>query len=175
MANIVRLDIMEGKPRTFVYSKELENGYFLKIVGKADNAVLGGVDYEAYKVELADADTDIGDLLFHKSVENMYDERMVKSEFKLPAGKPGRGYFPVKNDIVTIPQSMITGGNEGNMTKEAPVYLSADGKLAMSGTVKVGKIEALEDIEVDVYRDQFGMGAVGQDLVQKSVVIRFTI
>ncbi len=28
--NIVRLDIIEGKPRTFVYDKNLENGFFLE-------------------------------------------------------------------------------------------------------------------------------------------------
>ena len=39
--NIVRLDIVDGKPRTFVADEVLENGYFLEIKGKAKNEILG--------------------------------------------------------------------------------------------------------------------------------------
>ena len=39
--NIVRLDIVDGKPRTFVADEVLENGYFLEIKGKAKNDILG--------------------------------------------------------------------------------------------------------------------------------------
>lgn len=173
MANIVRLDIMEGKPRTFVFGEDLENGYFLKIVGKADNVEIGGADREAYAVELADASTEVGDLLFHKSVENMYDERLMKKDFVLVAGKPGRGYVPTRNDIVTIPTSMVTGltGSEEAGTK---LYLGADGKLALTGDVEVAKVEEFDDIEIPMYKGQFG-GSKEDDIVQKSVVIRFTI
>ena len=56
MANIVRLDIVEGKPRTFVPDFAVENGYFLEIVGKAQN-MFEANDYEAYAVALADGET----------------------------------------------------------------------------------------------------------------------
>lgn len=172
MANIVRLDIMEGKPRTFVADQALENGYFLKIVGKANNVELGGVDYEAYKVELAGADTEVGDLLFHKSVENMYDERLMKKDFILEVGKPGRGYVPTRNDVVTIPTSLVEGED---LAVNDVLYLGEGGKLTKTpGTVKVAKVEALEDIVIPMYKGQFG-GAKEDDVVQKSVVIRFTI
>ena len=178
MANIVRLDIMEGKPRTFIADEALENGYFLKIVGKAENDVLGGTDYEAYKVEKADADTELGDLLFHKSVENMYDERLLKKDFVLEAGKPGRGYVPTRNDIVTLPIAMC-GIEIVSETPDAEVgdklFLGADGKLAKSGTLAVAKIEAFEDIVIPMYKGQFGADNAYEDVVQKSVVIRFII
>ena len=58
--NIVRLDIVDGKPRTFVAEENLQNGYFLEIKGKAKNDILGvETDYEAYKVEKANANTNI--------------------------------------------------------------------------------------------------------------------
>ena len=79
--NIVRLDIVDGKPRTFVADEKLENGYFLEIKGKAKNDILGvQSDYEAYKVQKANADTKRVNLLFHASVENQYDERKLKIE-----------------------------------------------------------------------------------------------
>ena len=108
--NIVRLDIVDGKPRTFVADEVLENGYFLEIKGKAKNEILGvEVDYEAYKVQKAGATTKRVDLLFHASVENQYDERKLKIDFELEAGRPGRGYMLQLGDVVTIPASLVTG------------------------------------------------------------------
>ena len=160
--NIVRLDIVEGKPRTFVADKALENGFFLEIKGKAQNAVFGAVDYEAYAVELANASTAREDLLFHASVENMYDERLLKADFELEAGMPGRGYQLVLGDIVTIPKKLISG----EVVVGAELCLTADGKLVVgSGAGKIAVVEALEDIVVPLY----GFGA---DEVQESVVIR---
>lgn len=150
---IVRLDIVEGKPRTFVHDAELENGLFLEIVGKVANAELDAVaDYEAYEVELADAETERGQLLFHASVENMYDERLMKQDFVLEAGKPGRGYQLVMGDIVTIPK--IDGVAVGNK-----LGLDDDGELAVAESGGIFIVEALEDI-------------VAGDYVQKSMVIR---
>lgn len=148
---IVRLDIVEGKPRTFVHDAKLENGLFLEIVGKVANAELGAeADYEAYQVQVANADTERGQLLFHASVENMYDERLMKQDFELEAGKPGRGYQLVMGDIVTIPAiSSVVVGNK--------LTLGADGLLVVGGDMFV--VEALEDI-------------VAGDYVQKSMVVR---
>ena len=102
MARLIRLDIINGNPRSFVANANLEQGLFLEIKGKAQNAELGVVDYEAYAVELAKADTARGQLLLHASVANQYDERLSEVDFVLEKGRVGRGYQPVMGDIVTI-------------------------------------------------------------------------
>ena len=170
--NIVRLDIIEGKPRTFVANQALENGYFLEIKGKAENAILGvSADYEAYKVDLATATTKRYNLLFHASVENQYDERKLKVDFELEAGRPGRGYMPVLGDVVTIPASMI----DQTVVVGDVLKLGAGGKLAKGteGDNVIAVVEALEDIVVPMYAGQWGYNTKVEDVVQKSVVIRF--
>lgn len=169
--NIVRLDIIEGKPRTFVYDQKLENGFFLEIDGKAENTVLGvQEDYEAYKVKLATADTKRVNLLFHCSVANQYDERKLPCEFELEAGRPGRGYQPVLGDIVTIPEKLCVD----TVAVKDELKLGADGKLAKANTgdTVLAVVEAKEDIVIPMYKYEFGKQGV-DDSVQKSLVIRF--
>ena len=170
--NIVRLDIVDGKPRTFVADEVLENGYFLEIKGKAKNDILGVVaDYEAYKVAKANANTKRVDLLFHASVENQYDERKLKIDFELEAGRPGRGYMLQLGDVVTIPASLVTG--EGLAVGKG-LKLAEGGKLAVAneGDVIIAKVEALEDIIVPMYAGQWGYNTKVEDVKQASVVIR---
>lgn len=170
--NIVRLDIVDGKPRTFVADEVLENGYFLEIKGKAKNDILGvEADYEAYKVAKANANTKRVDLLFHASVENQYDERKLKIDFELEAGRPGRGYMLQLGDIVTIPVALVTG--EGLAVGKG-LKLAEGGKLAVAseGDVIIAKVEALEDIVVPMYAGQWGYNTKVQDVKQASVVIR---
>ena len=170
--NIVRLDIVDGKPRTFVADEALENGYFLEIKGKAKNDILGvEADYEAYKVAKANANTKRVDLLFHASVENQYDERKLKIDFELEAGRPGRGYMLQLGDVVTIPAT-IAGEDVlevGDMLKLAP-----GGKLAKDtvGDKAIAVIEAIEDIVVPMYAGQWGFNTKVEDIKQKSYVIR---
>ena len=169
--NIVRLDIVDGKPRTFVADEVLENGYFLEIKGKAKNDILGVVaDYEAYKVAKANANTKRVDLLFHASVENQYDERKLKIDFELEAGRPGRGYMLQLGDVVTIPASLVTG----ELAVGKGLKLAEGGKLAVAqeGDVIIAKVEALEDIIVPMYAGQWGYATNVKDVVQKSYVIR---
>ena len=155
MAKLIRLDIINGNPRSFVAPAELEQGMFLEIIGKAANAELGVVaDYEAYKVQLASASTERGQLLFHASVANQYDERLSEVDFVLPKGKVGRGYQPVMGDIVTI--AKIDGAEVGNK-----LALGADGLLVVSESNPIAIVEALEDINVPEAEPQ------------KSMVIRF--
>lgn len=168
MANIVRLDIVEGKPRVFVAPADVENGYFLEIKGKAPNAELGAtVDYEAYKVALATATTKRGNLLFHCSVENMYDERLMKQDFVLKKDQIGRGYQLVAGDIVTIPAEMVgatvNSGVVSGIAVGDEVKLAAAGKLAKdtAGTDAIGVVEAIEDLTIP------------EADPQASVVIRF--
>ena len=142
--NIVRLDIVDGKPRTFVAEEALENGYFLEIQGKAKNDILGvEADYEAYKVAKANANTKRVDLLFHASVENQYDERKLKIDFELEAGRPGRGYMLQLGDVVTIPVALVTGAG---LAVGKGLKLAEGGKLAVAqeGDVIIAKVEALE-------------------------------
>ena len=170
--NIVRLDIVDGKPRTFVADEVLENGYFLEIKGKAKNDILGvEADYEAYKVAKANANTKRVDLLFHASVENQYDERKLKIDFELEAGRPGRGYMLQLGDVVTIPVALVTG--EGLAVGKG-LKLAEGGKLAVAqeGDEIIAKVEALEDIVVPMYAGQWGYNTKAQDVIQKSVVIR---
>ena len=171
--NIVRLDIVDGKPRTFVADEVLENGYFLEIQGKAENGILGvDADYEAYKVAKAGATTKRVDLLFHASVENQYDERKLKIDFELEAGRPGRGYMLQLGDVVTIPVSLV--GGDGLAVGKG-LKLAEGGKLAVAleGDEIIAKVEALEDIVVPMYGGQWGYNTKVEDVVQKSVVIRF--
>ena len=172
--NIVRLDIVDGKPRTFVAGQNLQNGYFLEIKGKAENSILGvSADYEAYKVDLATATTKRYNLLFHASVENQYDERKLKVDFELEAGRPGRGYMPVLGDVVTIPLDMC-GGESANLAVGNVLKLAAGGKLAKGteGDEIIAKVEALEDIIVPMYAGQWGYNTKVEDVKQASVVIR---
>ena len=169
--NIVRLDIVDGKPRTFVADEVLENGYFLQIQGKAQNNILGvEADYEAYKVVKAGANTKRVDLLFHASVENQYDERKLKIDFELEAGRPGRGYMLQLGDVVTIPVALVTG----ELAVGKGLKLAEGGKLAVAqeGDEIIAKVEALEDIVVPMYAGQWGYNTVAQDIKQASVVIR---
>ena len=170
--NIVRLDIVEGKPRTFVAEENLENGYFLEIKGKAKNEILGvEADYEAYKVVKANANTKRVNLLFHASVENQYDERKLKIDFELEAGRPGRGYMLQLGDVVTIPATLAGEvlPDVGDMLK-----LDADGKLAVDsdGANAIAVVEAIEDIVVPMYAGQWGYNTKVEDIKQKSLVIR---
>ena len=169
--NIVRLDIVDGKPRTFVADEVLENGYFLEIKGKAKNDILGVVaDYEAYKVAKANANTKRVDLLFHASVENQYDERKLKIDFELEAGRPGRGYMLQLGDVVTIPVALVTG----ELAVGKGLKLAEGGKLAVAneGDVIIAKVEALEDIIIPMYAGQWGYNTKVEDIKQASVVIR---
>ena len=141
MARLIRLDIINGNPRSFVAAANLEQGLFLEITGKAQNVELGVVDYEAYAVELADADTERGQLLLHASVANQYDERLSEVDFVLEKGRVGRGYQPVMGDIVTLP--LVTGVQVGDK-----LALGANGLLVKNDNNAIAIVEALEDINV---------------------------
>ena len=147
---LIRLDIINGNPRTFVAPEGgLEQGLFLEIIGKAENVHLGvDPDYEAYEVQLASADTERGQLMLHASVANQYDATKGEVDFVLEAGRVGRGYQPIMGDIVTIP--VIEGVAVGEK-----LGLGADGLLAKGGELVI--VEALEDINVPGAEPQASM------------------
>ena len=139
---LIRLDIVNGNPRSFVAPADIEQGLFLEIIGKAANVELGvEADYEAYKVQLAGANTKRGQLLVHASVANQYDERLSEVDFVLKNGKVGRGYQPVMGDIITIP--VVGGVQVGD-----ELVLAEDGKLAKGSTNPIAVVEAIEDITI---------------------------
>ena len=156
MANkrLIRLDIVNGNPRSIVAKADLEQGLFLEIKGKAQNVELGGVDFEAYEVELAGTGTERGQLMLHASVCNQYDERLSEVDFELKAGKVGRAYQPVMGDIVTIPK--VAGVAVGNK-----LGLDANGLLKVDADNAIAVVEAIEYINVP------------EADAQESMVIRF--
>jgi hypothetical protein len=142
VARLIRLDIINGNPRSFVANANLEQGLFLEIKGKAQNVELGvAADYEAYAVELAKGDTARGQLLLHASVANQYDERLSEVDFVLEKGRVGRGYQPVMGDIVTLP--LVAGVAVGDK-----LALGANGLLVKSDNNAIAIVEALEDINI---------------------------
>lgn len=150
---LIRLDIVNGNPRSIVCAENLEQGLFVKIVGRAENVELGvEADYEAYKVEKCAGGEARGEIMLHASVANQYDERLSEVDFELKAGRVGRAYQPVMGDIVTIPaiEGVAVGEKLG---------LGADGLLAKGGELVI--VEALEDINIP------------EADAQKSMVIRF--
>lgn len=170
MKNVVRLDLISSGThvRTFMCDKEegLEKGYLLEIKGKSNNAYLGvDPDYECYKVELANADSPVGQLLIHTSVANQYDERLMETDFVLQKGKVGRGHMINRGDIYTIPASLVAQAVEVNDY----LKLTTGGKMdkALSATDSaIAVVEAKEDIVVPYYD-------LGKDAVQQSLVVRF--
>lgn len=150
---LIRLDIVNGNPRSIVCAENLEQGLFVKIVGRAENVELGvEADYEAYKVEKCAGGEARGEIMLHASVANMYDERLSEVDFELEAGRVGRAYQPVMGDIVTIPaiEGVAVGEKLG---------LGANGLLVKNGELAI--VEAIEDINIP------------EADAQKSMVIRF--
>lgn len=150
---LIRLDIVNGNPRSIVCAENLEQGLFVKIVGRAENVELGvEADYEAYKVEKCAGGEARGEIMLHASVANMYDERLSEVDFELEAGRVGRAYQPVMGDIVTIPK--VDGVEVGDK-----LGLGANGLLVKNGELAI--VEAIEDINIP------------EADAQKSMVIRF--
>lgn len=159
MANkrLIRLDIVNGNPRSIVCEENLEQGLFVKIEGRAKNVELGvEADYEAYKVVKCAGEEARGEIMLHASVANQYDERLSEVDFELEAGRVGRAYQPVMGDIVTIPK--VDGVAVGDK-----LGLGAGGLLVKNPGA--GKelviVEAIEDINIP------------EADAQESMVIRF--
>ena len=117
-------------PVSIVCEQDLERGLFLEIKGMALNDLWldNADDFEAYKVELANASTPKGDLLIHTSVPFSYDERDMEQDFALKAGNVGRGHYIKSGDEYTIAKDLV-----GEVVAEDEVALGVDGKLAIAG------------------------------------------
>ena len=140
MARIMNMDrIMNPRPVSIIAEVALERGQFVAIKGMAENNIwlAGEDDFEAYAVELANADTKVGDLLIHSTVPKQYDERLEERDFVLEAGAVGRGHYVTVGDEITIAKDLVNGEIEVG----TELALAADGKLAAgTGLAKVVKI-----------------------------------
>ena len=141
MARICNLDrIVNPRPVSIVADADLERGLFVEIKGMAKNNLwlADKDDFEAYAVELANADTKKGDLLIHTTVPKMYDEKLVEADFVLKAGETGRGHYVTVGDEITIAKDLVTGEAVKVGTELA---LDANGKLKVgTGLAKVVKV-----------------------------------
>lgn len=129
-------------PVSIVCEQDLARGLFLEIKGMALNNLWldNADDFEAYKVELANANTAKGDLLIHTSVPFSYDERDMEQDFVLKAGNVGRGHYIKSGDEVTIAKDLV-----GEVVAEDEVALGADGKLVASNSNPIGIVKKVYD------------------------------
>lgn len=129
-------------PVSIVCDQDLERGLFLEIKGMAKNNLWldDANDFEAYQVELANANTVKGDLLIHSSVPFSYDERDMEQDFVLKAGNIGRGHYIKAGDEITIAKDLV-----GEVQAEDEVALAPNGKLAKSSEKAIGIVKKVYD------------------------------
>ena len=156
MANIMNMDrCVNPRPVTFIAPVDgLERGIFVEIIGMAPNNVFlaGGDDFEAYKVQLASANTEVKNLLIHTTVPKQYDERLDERDFVANEGAICRGHYITTGDEVTIAKANVNG----SAIVGAEVALAPNGKLAVATEKAIGEI-----VKVYVWNGQ------------ESVMIRF--
>ena len=127
------------KPVTFLAPVDgLERGVFVEIKGMAKNNIFlaNADDFEAYKVELANVNTKVENLLIHTTVPKQYDERLDERDFVVSQGAICRGHYIQTGDEYTLPRVFVNGvsavGEE--------VALDADGRLAKAEGVAIGVV-----------------------------------
>ncbi len=137
---IVNLDrIPRPRPVTFIAPVDnLYRGMFVEITGMAANNTWlnGGDDFEAYKVELAGADTKRENLLMNTSVPKQYDERKDERDFVNNEGDICRGHYLETGDEVTLPVNFVSG----ELVVGAEVELAEGGKLAVGSGKPIGEV-----------------------------------
>lgn len=137
---IVNLDrIPRPRPVTFIAPADnLYRGMFVEITGMAANNTWlnGGDDFEAYKVELAGADTKRENLLMNTSVPKQYDERKDERDFVNNEGDICRGHYLETGDEVTLPVDFVGG----ELVVGAEVELAEGGKLAVGSGKPIGEV-----------------------------------
>lgn len=140
MAYIMNMDrCMNPVPVTFIAPQDnLYRGMFVEITGMAANNyfLAGNDDFEAYEVELANADTEKHDLLVNTSVPKMYDERKDERDFVNNEGDICRGHYITTGDEYTLPVDFVGG----ELVVGAEVELATGGKLAVGSGKPVGEV-----------------------------------
>lgn len=138
MARIMNMDKQPYPiPASIVCESDLERGLVVEIVGQADNNIwVDGADNEAYKVQLAGANAERGNILIHTSVPFSYDERDTERDFVLRAGEVGRGHYLRVGDEYTVAADLVSG----EVAVGAEIGLAANGQYAVGGTVVIGEV-----------------------------------
>jgi hypothetical protein len=138
MARIMNMDkVPYPVPASIVCDVDLERGLVVEIVGQADNNIwVDGADNEAYKVQLAGANSERGKILIHTSVPFSYDERDTERDFVLKAGEVGRGHYLNVGDEYTVAADLVSG----DVAVGAEIGLAANGQYAVGGTVVIGEV-----------------------------------
>ena len=140
MANIMNMDrCNHPRPVTFIAPVDgLERGIFVEIIGMAPNNIFlkGTDDFEAYKVQLANTNTAVKNLLIHTTVPKQYDERLDERDFVANEGAICRGHYITTGDEVTIAKANVSGG----IAVGAEVALASNGKLAVGTDKAIGEI-----------------------------------
>lgn len=139
MARIMNMDRCPYPvPVSVVCDADVERGLILEIVGAANNDIWldNAEDNEAYKVQLAGANAERGNLLMHTSVPFSYDERDTERDFVLKAGQVGRGHYLNVGDEYTIAADLVAG----DAVVGAEVGLAANGELAVGSSVVIGVV-----------------------------------
>ena len=138
MAYIMNMDkVPYPAPASIVCEADLQRGLIVEIVGNANNnAWVDGADNEAYKVELAKANSERGNILIHTSVPFAYDEKVIEQEYVLKAGEVGRGHYLNVGDEYTIPADMVSG----EIAAGTEVGMVANGKLGTGATTIIAEV-----------------------------------
>ena len=138
MARIMNMDKQPYPvPASIVCDVDLERGLVVEIIGQADNNIwVDGADNEAYKVQLAGANAERGNILIHTSVPFSYDERDTERDFVLKAGEVGRGHYLNVGDEYTVAADLVSG----DVVVGAEIGLAANGQYAVGGTVVIGEV-----------------------------------
>lgn len=131
--SFVRLDKINATAHieTIVATTDLVNGQFL---------ALGALQADGEARLATPAGT--GDLVFHASVPLQYESLAEEKDFKLPAGKAGRGLVLTAGDIVSVPK--------GTLAENDVVVSSATGFVATLEAIPAdavsGKVIAIETV-----------------------------
>ena len=126
------------KPVTFIAPIDgLERGIFVEIKGMAKNNIFlaNADDFEAYEVQLANANTEVKNLLIHTTVPKQYDERLDERDFVANKDAICRGHYIQTGDEYTLPVDMVAG----ELAVGAEVALAGNGKLQV-GTDGIGEV-----------------------------------
>lgn len=130
---IMNMDrVVNPRPVTFISPVDgLYRGMMVEIVSMATNDIWldGTDDFEAYKVQLADGDTEKKNLLINTTVPFDYDERKDERDFVCNKGAICRGHYITTGDEYTIAQDFVANSKTAKVGNE--VVLAEGGKLAM--------------------------------------------
>ena len=144
----VRLDKISASAHieSIIATEDLVNGQFL---------ALGELQPDGEAVLAEPSGDKTKELVFHSSVPLTYENGTNELDYKLKAGKVGRGYVLITGDIVSI---TIEDGVIGNAVKGAIVEPDAGGfKVSETPESVTGFHGKIIDIETDMIAGQMAV------------------